>query len=101
MTVRTHQLNSTGYIYSYDELKNCIEDDKYEVLVTKLDDKYGTYGTIGLALIEKSEKEWEVKLLLMSCRVMSRGVGNILLNHICTLGKKSKCEIEGAIRSNC
>ena len=94
LTVRTHQLNSTGYIYSYDELKNCIEDDKYEVLVTKLDDKYGTYGTIGLALIEKSEKEWEVKLLLMSCRVMSRGVGNILLNHICNEAKKANVKLK-------
>lgn len=82
LTVRTHQLNSTGYIYSYDELKNFIESDKYDVLVAQLDDKFGEYGKIGLALIEKSKKIWELKLLLMSCRVMSKGVGNVLLNYI-------------------
>ena len=94
LTVRTHQLNSTGHIYSYDELKACIGDEKYEVLVTRLDDKYGTYGTVGLALIEKSEKVWEVKLLLMSCRVISRGVGNILLNYICNEAKKAGVKLQ-------
>ncbi|MCR3760589.1 HAD-IIIC family phosphatase [Clostridium felsineum] len=82
LTVRTHQLNSTGYIYSYDELKNFIKSDKYDVLVAQLDDKFGQYGKIGLALIEKNKNVWELKLLLMSCRVMSKGVGNVLLNYI-------------------
>ncbi|URZ15104.1 HAD-IIIC family phosphatase [Clostridium felsineum] len=82
LTVRTHQLNSTGYIYSYDELKNFIKSDKYDVLVVQLDDKFGQYGKIGLALIEKNKNVWELKLLLMSCRVMSKGVGNVLLNYI-------------------
>jgi FkbH-like protein len=93
LTVRTHQLNSTGYIYSYDELCECIKNDKYEVLVTRLDDKYGSYGTIGLSLIEKYSDIWEVKLLIMSCRVMSRGVGNILLNHICNEARKSGVKV--------
>lgn len=82
LTVRTHQLNSTGYVYSYEELKELISSDQHIVLVTSLRDKYGEYGKIGLALIEKKEKMYELKLLLMSCRVMSKGVGNILLNYI-------------------
>lgn len=82
LTIRTHQLNSTGYIYSYNELKNFIEDTAHEVLVAQLDDKYGEYGKIGLVLIEKHKSLWDLKLLLMSCRVMSKGVGNILLNYI-------------------
>ena len=93
LTVRTHQLNSTGYIYSYDELCDCITDDKYEVLVTRLDDKYGSYGTIGLALFEKYADIWEIKLLIMSCRVMSRGVGNILLNHICNEARQQGVKV--------
>jgi len=82
LTVRTHQLNSTGYIYSYNELKGFIESDDYMVIVVQLDDKYGEYGKIGLALVEKHQDFWELKLLLMSCRVMSKGVGNVLMNYI-------------------
>lgn len=89
LTVRTHQLNSTGYVYSYDELKHFIESDGYEVLVAQLDDKFGAYGKIGLVLIEKKGKIWELKLLLMSCRVMSKGVGNVLMNYICNEARKN------------
>lgn len=82
LTVRTHQLNSTGYTYSYEQLEEFIVNPNYEILIVQLDDKYGAYGKIGLALIEKRDEIWEVKLLLMSCRVMSKGVGTVLLNTI-------------------
>lgn len=82
LTVRTHQLNATGYTYSYEELEQFSKDDGYDVLIAGLEDKYGDYGKIGLVLIEKGDKVWNLKLLLMSCRVMSRGVGSVLLNYI-------------------
>jgi FkbH-like protein len=82
LTVRTHQLNTTGYTYSYDELNAFRQSDNHLLLVASLDDKYGTYGTIGLALVEKGPIFWSVKLLLMSCRVMSRGVGTIMMSYI-------------------
>lgn len=79
LTVRTHQLNSTGYTYSYDELKEFITDEKYKLLIVDLNDKYGYYGKIGLVLISCEDDIWTLKLLLTSCRVMSRGVGKALL----------------------
>lgn len=82
LTVRTHQLNSTGYTYSFEELNALQRSSKHKLLIAGLEDKYGTYGKIGLTLVECKEDEWVLKLLLMSCRVMSRGVGTILLNHI-------------------
>jgi len=82
LTVRTNQLNATGYTYSYDELKNFISSDKYQLIMSGLTDKYGTYGHIGLSLIEKQKEIWTIKLLLMSCRVMSRGIGSVLLTYI-------------------
>lgn len=92
LTIRTHQLNSTGYQYSYDELKGFIESDDYEVLVTQLDDKYGEYGKIGLALLKKDKQVWDLKLLLMSCRVMAKGIGNVMMNYIFNMAKT-----EGAV----
>lgn len=89
LTVRTHQLNSTGYIYSYDELKYFIDSENYEVFVAQLDDKFGAYGKIGLALMEKKDDIWELKLLLMSCRVMTKGVGNVFINYLINEAKKN------------
>ncbi|MEK6278962.1 MAG: HAD-IIIC family phosphatase [Acidobacteriota bacterium] len=82
LTVRTHQLNSTGHTYSYEELDEFRQSDSHLLLVGSLDDRYGSYGKIGLALVECSPGHWNVKLLLMSCRVMSTGVGTIMINYI-------------------
>jgi len=82
LTVRTNQLNSTGITYSYAELENMLNSPRHLLLVAGLDDRYGSYGKIGLALVETADTGWTLKLLLMSCRVMSRGVGTVLLHHV-------------------
>ena len=87
LTARTNQLNTTGYIYSYEELDFFRTSETHLLLVAALDDKYGAYGKIGLTLIEKNGRDWKIKLMLMSCRVMSRGVGTVLLNHVMRLAR--------------
>lgn len=100
LTLRTNQLNTTGYTYSYDELNHFRQSDKHKLLIASLDDKYGSYGKIGLALVECQEFVWTLKLLLMSCRVMSRGVGTIMLNHIMTLAKTNNVRLRSEFVSN-
>lgn len=93
LTVRTHQLNASGYTYSYDELKGFINSDKYKLFIAELNDKFGTYGKIGLVLLECKEEYWSIKLLIMSCRVVSRGVGSILLNYVMNLSKNNNVKL--------
>ncbi len=88
LTVRTNQLNATGYTYSYEELNDFRMSPDHLLLMAKLHDRYGSYGYIGLLLVECRERVWTIKLLLMSCRVISRGVGSIMLNHIMQLAGK-------------
>ncbi|WP_127530291.1 HAD-IIIC family phosphatase [Paenibacillus kobensis] len=89
LTVRTHQLNTTGYTYSYEELDALRQSDSHLLLVSELEDKYGSYGKIGLTLVEMNDNVWTIKLLLMSCRVMSRGVGSVMINHLMHLAKEA------------
>ena len=89
LTVRTNQLNATGKTFSYDELNKFRQSDDHKLLICELEDKYGTYGKIGLALINTGDTCWRLEMLLMSCRVMSRGVGAILLNYIMKEAKKN------------
>jgi FkbH-like protein len=90
LTVRTHQLNTTGYTYSYEELDHFRQSERHLLLVAALEDKYGSYGKIGLALIDRPPDAWAIKLLLMSCRVISRGVGTIMINYIRRLAREHK-----------
>ena len=94
LTVRTHQLNSTGYTYSYEELDAFRQSDNHKLFIAGLDDCYGTYGKIGLALIECQPDLWTLKLLLMSCRVMSRGVGTVMVNYMMGLAKEQNVRFQ-------
>jgi FkbH-like protein len=82
LTHRTSQLNSTGIPYSYDELAKLIPDPGHDLWVCELTDRYGSYGKIGMALVEKTGDRWTIALLLMSCRTVSKGVGTVLLQFL-------------------
>jgi FkbH-like protein len=94
LTMRTNQLNATGYAYTYDELEELIESPDHRLFVAELTDKYGSYGKIGVAMVACNGDTWTLKLLLMSCRVMSRGVGGVLLNYIMNLAKENGCRLQ-------
>jgi FkbH-like protein len=82
LTVRTNQLNSTGRVYSPEVLERLRRDPNHDLLMARLTDRFGSYGRVGLALVERATTVWTLKMLLMSCRVISRGVGSVLLAHV-------------------
>ncbi|MFI5666323.1 HAD-IIIC family phosphatase [Streptomyces sp. NPDC051704] len=97
LTQRTHQLNTTGITFGQEELASLIRDPGHRVLVAELDDRFGTYGTIGLAVVATGTTgpagagpsavapRWTIRLLLMSCRVMGRNIGTSLIAAVARL----------------
>lgn len=100
LTVRTNQLNTTGYTYSYEELDELRKSPRHKLMISSLEDRHGTYGKIGLTLIEMDEDVWTVKLLLMSCRVMSKGVGTIMIHHVLRMAKEAGVKLRAEFVSN-
>jgi FkbH-like protein len=98
LTIRTNQLNATGRTYSYDDLKTFISSDKHRLLICEMKDKYGAYGKIGLALIEIMPDCCHLRLFLMSCRVMSLGVGSLLMSHIMKEAQKAGKKLKADFR---
>lgn len=88
LTIRTHQLNSTGYTYSYEELVALCQDPGHIFLVCSLQDKYGDSGKVGLLLAGLEGDVMRLKLLIVSCRVMSYGVGGALLSYAASLSQR-------------
>lgn len=82
LTYRTNQLNATGRKYTVESLDALLRDGRHKLLVCELKDKYGSHGKIGLALVELSPAVWTLELMLFSCRVLSAGVGAILLTYL-------------------
>ncbi|WP_225099509.1 HAD family hydrolase [Streptomyces sp. CoH27] len=79
LTLRTSQMNATGVHYSDETLRALLTDERHEVLVTSLTDRFGPHGAIGVILLERRPEAFHIKLLATSCRVVSFGVGAALL----------------------
>jgi len=84
LILRTNQLNTTGRTFDLAELSALCASPDHEVLVATLRDRFGSYGTIGLAVTEISGDDTVLLLLLVSCRVVSRRAGVALIDHIVT-----------------
>ncbi|NLR77738.1 HAD-IIIC family phosphatase [Chitinophaga eiseniae] len=82
LTLRTNQLNATGKTYSYAELEQILTSPDHLLWVCEFKDKFGSYGKIGLVLLHISAHNWHLEMMLYSCRVMSRGIGTVMLNYI-------------------
>ena len=100
LTTRTNQLNTTGRTYSCAELGALLHSREHLMLVADLEDRYGTSGTIGLALVELGANSWLLKFLIMSCRVVSRGVGGIMLSHILQSAKRRGVRLRAEFIAN-
>jgi FkbH-like protein len=88
LTVRTHQLNTTGQAFSVDELHGFCYSPSHLLCVTRLTDIFGEYGTIGLTLAQVHDGCLCLKVFLISCRVSSRGIGTIVLLYFAKLAKQ-------------
>lgn len=94
LTARTNQLNSTGIQYNYEELKEFIYSNDHCLWVCELKDRFGSYGKIGIILVETKPEIWKIKLLLMSCRTISRGVGTIAIIFLIQKAKKMNVRLQ-------
>ena len=76
---RTNQLNTAAYRFSYKDVARRMNSPEYCLVVAQMSDRFGDYGTVGVMIIHQLDQQWWVEVLLVSCRVMGRGVGEALL----------------------
>lgn len=98
LTVRTHQFNATGLPYSHARLEAYRNSGDHLLLICELSDRFGSYGKIGLALVRVMPTALHLKLMLMSCRVIARGTGHLLLTYLMQLAKHSDKQLTADFR---
>jgi FkbH-like protein len=79
LTQRTNQFNCTTLRYSEDELRLQTEA---ECLVVEVSDRFGNYGLVGVAMVRPNTEALQVENLLLSCRVLGRGVEHQVLSFL-------------------
>jgi len=79
---RTNQLNFSGRKYTREQLIQVLEDPGIEKYVLRCSDKFGSYGTIGFALVRQGDGELVVDDFMVSCRVQGKFLEQAFFAHI-------------------
>ncbi|ROP36616.1 HAD-IIIC family phosphatase [Saccharothrix texasensis] len=74
LAARTNQFNLTGLRFDEAETGRRIADPDHLVVTFAVADRFGDEGVIGAAWVDRSGAEWHVDNLVLSCRVLGRGV---------------------------
>lgn len=80
LAARTRQFNSAGRAVAEAELTALITASGTDVVTVRLRDAFGDDGIVGACVTSHDrDSTWTVRLLMMSCRAMGRGVIGALL----------------------
>ncbi len=80
LTNKTNQFNLTTKRYTFAEIEEMSNSDKYITIYGKLSDKFGDNGLISIVIGEMKERSCHIDLWLMSCRVLKRGMEDAMLD---------------------
>lgn len=82
LTQRTNQFNLTTKRMDEDEVAECLNNKEMQCKVIAVEDKFGCYGVTGAFFVSEQEDALFLNLLLLSCRVLGRGVEKKLLAYM-------------------
>jgi FkbH-like protein len=77
---RTNQMNFSGNRYPRPELSRLAQSSAHETFVIRCQDRFGTYGIVGFAVVELTEPR--LLDLMFSCRVQAKRVEHAVLGHL-------------------
>ena len=89
---KTNQFNLTTRRRTQDEVEALAARKDALVLGMDIKDKYGDYGLVGVAVLEKQKNICHIDTLLMSCRVLGRGAETTFLAQIAEAAKSLGCD---------
>jgi len=98
---KTNQFNLTTIRRSLQEVEAMHADPRWNIYSLRVSDKFGDYGLVGVALVEKAGDRWRIDTFLMSCRVLGRNVEATFFSGLASEAKSEGAEtIEAAFVSS-
>ena len=89
LTQKTNQFNLTTHRFSEAKIREFMMDEHMAVYCVSVSDKFGESGLSGVLIAKKRGNNGIIDTLLLSCRVLGRGIERIFVNYcIQTLGQQ-------------
>lgn len=79
LTGKTNQFNTKKRPLTEEEIKTFMQNENYAVFHGRAVDQFGDQGIIAFALVRKEKDLWHIESMLMSCRVVGRGIEDAFL----------------------
>jgi FkbH-like protein len=76
---KTNQFNLTTIRRSENEVAALFDSGQHSVYAASVDDRFGSYGLVGVAVVDWQADIGVIDTLLLSCRVLKRGIETSLL----------------------
>jgi len=93
---KSNQFNLTTRRRSEAEVTAVMNDSNFIGYSVRLKDRFGDHGLISIVIGEKKDGALRIDTWLMSCRVLKRGVEELVLNELVRLAKMKNCiRLEG------
>ncbi len=89
LTQRTNQFNFSTERMTPGELTRFIDESNPRAFTLRVKDRFGSYGTAGLVIIDSDPERLHVTTLLLSCRVLGRGVEHRVIARIASMALES------------
>ena len=84
LTLRTNQFNLTGERLQAADVRARLADGDRRVLAVRSRDRFGDQGVVGVVFISRTRSGLRLDNVLLSCRVLSRGVEQAVLAAVLT-----------------
>jgi FkbH-like protein len=82
LTQRTNQFNFTTIRRTAAEISSLQADGSLECLTVNVSDRFGDYGLTGVVLFREAQDALVIDTLLLSCRVLGRGVEHRVMAYL-------------------
>jgi FkbH-like protein len=79
---RTNQFNLQGSRTTFAEVKEWHQDPAVTILLASAADRFGSNGTVCIAVVRRTADGVQVPVFVLSCRVFGYGIERAVMNHI-------------------
>ncbi|MFD7971055.1 HAD-IIIC family phosphatase [Streptomyces clavifer] len=82
LELRTSQFNMTGAAHGEALTRRMAGSADHAVLTVEVTDRFGAEGVVGGVWLDRGPERWTVRNMVLSCRVLSRGVERAVLQYV-------------------
>jgi FkbH-like protein len=89
LAARTNQFNVTGIRLDEAAVLAMLEDPARLVVTVSVHDRFGDEGLVGAIWVERAAQQWHVANMVLSCRVLGRGVELAVAGRLVALAREA------------